>query len=36
MPDEMAAFGISGAGLREFFRAYPPLDARIRALESAA
>ncbi|MCB1722630.1 MAG: protease HtpX [Chromatiaceae bacterium] len=35
LPDEMAAFGISGAGLKELFASHPPLDARIAALEAA-
>ena len=35
LPDEMAAFGISGAGLKELFASHPPLDDRIRALEQA-
>ncbi len=34
LPDEMAAFGISGAGLKELFSTHPPLEVRIRALES--
>ncbi|MEA1888897.1 MAG: protease HtpX [Pseudomonadota bacterium] len=34
MPNEMAAFGISGAGLKELFSTHPPLEVRIRALES--
>ena len=33
LPDEMAAFGISGAGLKELFASHPPLDERIAALE---
>lgn len=33
LPDEMAAFGISGAGLKELFASHPPLDDRIAALE---
>lgn len=36
LPDEMAAFGISGAGLKELFSSHPPLDDRIAALEKAA
>lgn len=36
LPDEMAAFGISGAGLKELFASHPPLDDRIAALEKAA
>ncbi|MGD1984515.1 MAG: protease HtpX, partial [Chromatiaceae bacterium] len=35
LPDEMAAFGISGAGLKELFASHPPLDDRIRALQQA-
>jgi heat shock protein HtpX len=35
LPDEMAAFGISGAGLKELFASHPPLEDRIRALEQA-
>ncbi len=35
LPDEMAALGISGAGLKELFSSHPPLDDRIRALEQA-
>ena len=35
LPDEMAAFGISGAGVMELFSTHPPLEARIQALESA-
>jgi len=34
LPNEMAAFGISGAGLKELFSTHPPLEVRIRALES--
>jgi len=33
LPDELAAFGISGAGLKELFSSHPPLDDRIAALE---
>ena len=33
LPDEMAAFGISGAGLKELFSSHPPLQDRIAALE---
>ena len=33
LPDEMAAFGISGAGLKELFASHPPLDKRIATLE---
>jgi heat shock protein HtpX len=35
LPDQMAAFGISGArrtGLRRFFMTHPPLEERIEAL----
>lgn len=35
LPDELAAFGISGAGLKELFASHPPLDDRIAALEQA-
>jgi len=36
MPDEMAAFGISGAGVvKELFSTHPPLEIRIKALEAA-
>jgi heat shock protein HtpX len=35
LPDEMAAFGISGAGLKELVASHPPPDDRIRALEQA-
>ncbi len=34
LPDEMAAFGISGAGLKELFSTHPPLEVRIKALET--
>ena len=34
LPDEMAAFGISGAGVKELFSTHPPLEVRIKALES--
>ena len=35
MPDEMAAFGISGAGVvKELFKTHPPLEVRILALEA--
>ena len=30
----MAAFGINGAGLKELFSTHPPLEVRIKALES--
>ncbi|HPE80381.1 MAG TPA: protease HtpX [Gammaproteobacteria bacterium] len=33
LPDEMAAFGISGAGLKELFASHPPLEERIAALQ---
>ncbi len=39
LPEQMHAFGISGGGRRamaEFFASHPPLDARIRALETHA
>ena len=36
LPEEMAAFGISGAGLKELFSSHPPLEDRIAALERAA
>jgi heat shock protein HtpX len=36
LPDEMAAFGISGAGLKELFASHPPLQDRIAALERGA
>lgn len=32
LPDEMAAFGISGGGLHELFASHPPLEKRIQAL----
>jgi heat shock protein HtpX len=38
LPDQMAAFGISGArdgGLKRFFLSHPPLEARIAALRNA-
>lgn len=34
LPNEFAAFGISGGGLKELFSTHPPLDVRIQALES--
>ena len=34
LPNELAAFGISGGGLKELFSTHPPLEVRIRALES--
>ena len=35
MPDEMSAFGISGAGVvKELFKTHPPLEVRILALET--
>ena len=35
MPDEMAALGISGAGVvKELFSTHPPLEVRIKALEA--
>jgi len=36
LPDEMAAFGITGAGIKELFASHPPLEDRIAALERAA
>jgi heat shock protein HtpX len=33
LPDEMAAFGITGKGLKELFASHPPLEQRIAALE---
>jgi heat shock protein HtpX len=33
LPDEMAALGITGAGLKELFASHPPLEDRIAALE---
>jgi len=36
LPDEMAAFGISGGGLKELFASHPPLEKRIEALRNAA
>ena len=36
LPEEMAAFGISGSGLKELFASHPPLEDRIAALEEAA
>jgi heat shock protein HtpX len=35
LPDEMAAFGITGKGLKELFASHPPLEDRIAALEAA-
>jgi heat shock protein HtpX len=36
MPDEMSAFGISGAGVvKELYSTHPPLEVRIKALEEA-
>jgi heat shock protein HtpX len=38
LPDQMAAFGISGgtaSGLRRLFMTHPPLDERIEALRRA-
>ena len=34
LPDEMAAFGINGAGIKELFSTHPPIEVRIKALES--
>lgn len=36
LPDEMAALGITGAGLKELFASHPPLEDRIAALERRA
>ena len=39
LPDQMAAFGISGAlgqGLKRLFMTHPPLEERIAALRSAS
>lgn len=36
LPDEMAAFGISGGGLRSLLSTHPPLEDRIAALQRAA
>ena len=39
LPDQMAAFGISGAlgqGLKRLFMTHPPLEERIAALRGAA
>ncbi len=33
LPDQMAAFGIAGGGLRELFASHPPLEKRIEALQ---
>ncbi len=33
LPDEMAAFGISGSKMADLFASHPPLDQRIKALE---
>jgi len=35
LPDEMAAFGISGGKVAKLFASHPPLEARIEALENA-
>jgi heat shock protein HtpX len=35
LPDEMAAFGISGGGLKAIFSSHPPLEDRIAALQNA-
>ncbi|MCP4289909.1 MAG: protease HtpX [Gammaproteobacteria bacterium] len=35
LPNELAAFGISGGGLKELFSTHPPLNVRIQALESS-
>jgi heat shock protein HtpX len=34
LPNEFAAFGISGGGLKELFSTHPPLEVRIDALEA--
>lgn len=34
LPDEMAAFGISGGALHELFASHPPLEKRIAALQA--
>lgn len=34
LPDEMAAFGISGGKMAELFASHPPLEKRIQALQS--
>ena len=36
LPDEMAAFGISGGKMAELFASHPPLDKRIEALQKGA
>ena len=36
LPDEIAAFGITGKGLKELFASHPPLPERIAVLERAA
>lgn len=36
LPDEMAAFGIAGGGLHEWFASHPPLQKRIEALQNSA
>jgi heat shock protein HtpX len=39
LPDQMAAFGISGGvggGLKRLFMSHPPLDERIAALQQAS
>jgi len=33
LPDEMAAFGISGGGFKEWFASHPPLEKRIMSLQ---
>lgn len=35
LPDEMAAFGISGGALHELFASHPPLEKRIAALKNS-
>lgn len=36
LPQSMAAFGIKGGGLVSFLRSHPPIEERVRALESCA
>jgi len=33
LPDEMAAFGISGGAVKEWFASHPPLEQRIAVLQ---
>ena len=35
LPQQMAAFGIAGGGMRLLFSSHPPLDRRIEALRNA-